>query len=380
MQGFAAFSMSDHKNVIVVGGGPAGLAAALALRARNFRVTVVDAARPPIEKVCGEGLLPETLEALRAIGVNTSKLPGIPFRGVRYIGHNKRVAAKFPGENALGIRRSELQQSLSAAAMDAGAEFLWQTHVLGLEEDGVRVAGRTLRARWIIGADGQASRMRTWAGFQDRSSSHQRFAFRRHYRVEPWTDFLEVYWSARGQAYVTIVGANEICVVVMSHDEKLRMPDLQRDFPELAQRLSSATAIDKERGAVSRNKILQSVTRGNVALVGDASGTVDAITGEGLAMGFRQALLLAESLGQGGLHLYESRHGSILALPQQMATMMLLLDRHAWLRRRALPVLAARPELFRAMLAVHVGEASLPRFLAQHGLQFGALLLAPQFA
>jgi len=374
MQGFAAFSMSDHKNVIVVGGGPAGLAAALALRARNFRVTVVDAARPPIEKVCGEGLLPETLEALRAIGVNTSKLPGIHFRGVRYIGHNKRVAAKFPGESALGIRRSELQQSLSAAAMDAGAEFLWQTHVLGLEEDGVRVAGRTLRARWIIGADGQASRMRTWAGFQDRSSSHQRFAFRRHYRVEPWTDFLEVYWSARGQAYVTIVGANEICVVVMSHDEKLRMPDLQRDFPELAQRLSSATAIDKERGAVSRNKILQSVTRGNVALVGDASGTVDAITGEGLGLAFRQVHALADAFASGDLNLYEAAHRQLRRKSQLMSGLLLAMSRSEFLQRRVIEVSAARPRLFERFLAAHAGKGSAVE-VAQAGLRLGWNLL-----
>jgi len=176
------------------------------------------------------------------------------------------------------------------------------------------------------------------------------------------------------------VGPHEICVAAISRHSDVRLKAVIDSIPFLRNKLAGAQVSSAERGALTLTRRLHRVTRGNVALVGDASGSADAITGEGLAMGFRQALLLAESLGQGGLHLYESRHGSILALPQQMATMMLLLDRHAWLRRRTLPVLAARPELFRAMLAVHVGEASLPRFLARHGLHFGALLLAPQFA
>ena len=366
--------MSDHKNVIVVGGGPAGLAAALALRARHFKVTVIDAARPPIEKVCGEGLLPETLEALRAIGVDTRKFPGIPFRGVRYIGHNNQVAAKFPRETALGIRRSELQQSLSTAAMEAGSEFLWQTPVLGIDRDGVRVAGGKIRARWIVGADGQASRVRAWAGFENRSNSPQRFAFRRHYSVEPWTDFLEVYWSARGQAYVTVVGANEICVVVMSHDAKLRMPALLSDFPDLGERLSHATAIDKERGAVSRNTVLRNATRGNVALVGDASGTVDAISGEGLGLAFRQAQALADALASGDLRLYEAAHRRLRRKSQLMSSLLLAMSRSAFLQRRVMEVSAARPRLFERFLAAHAGKGSAVE-VAQAGLQLGWNLL-----
>ena len=97
-------------------------------------------------------------------------------------------------------------------------------------------------------------------------------------------------------------------------------------------------------------------------------------------MGFRQALLLSESLRRGGLELYEREHSRILALPQRMARLMLLMDRFPALRARTLPVLAARPEIFRAMLAVHVGETPLTEFLLRHGVQLGSLLLAPQLA
>src|SRR5437762_10559280 len=90
-----ALSMTDHKEVIIAGGGPAGLAAAIALRARNLKVTVVDESEPPIEKVCGEGLLPGTLESLRAIGVEPETFRGVPFRGARYVANKNQAEAQF---------------------------------------------------------------------------------------------------------------------------------------------------------------------------------------------------------------------------------------------------------------------------------------------
>jgi len=365
--------MMDHKQVIIVGGGPAGLAAAVALRARNFCVTVVDAAQPPIEKVCGEGLLPETLESLRAIGVEPKSLPGVPFRGIRYIANKTHVEAKFPHRHALGIRRADLHQSLLTAATDAGAEFLWKTHVDGLEGDGIRVAGQWMRAQWIIGADGHASQMRKWAGLDNHSSSLHRFAFRRHFRVKPWTDLLEVHWSARAQAYVTVVGAEEVCVVVMSSDSRLRMHEALNDFPELASRLKGGATIDKERGAVSRNHVLRRVTRGRVALLGDASGTVDAITGEGLGLAFRQVRALGDALERGDLSGYEAAHRSMRRKPHFMAKMLLTLGGTP-LQQRAMSVLSSRPRIFERLLAVHAANGSALE-IAGAGLRLGWGLL-----
>jgi len=366
--------MMHPKQVIVVGGGPAGLAAAVALRARNFCVTVVDAAQPPIEKVCGEGLLPETLESLRTIGVEPKNLAGVPFRGIRYIANKTHVEAKFPHGHALGIRRAELHQLLLTAATDAGAEFLWKARVDGLEEDGARVAGQLMRARWIIGADGYASQMRKWAGLDDHSRSLHRFAFRQHFRVKPWTDLLEVHWSGRAQAYVTVVGAEEICLVVMSRDSRLRMREALNDFPELASRLKGCATIDRERGAVSRNHVLRRVTRGRVALLGDASGTVDAITGEGLGLAFRQVRALGEALERGDLRGYEAAHRSLRRKPHFMAKMLLAMGGAPILQQRAMNVLATRPRIFERLLAAHAGNGSALE-IAGAGLRLGWGLL-----
>ena len=73
-------------DVFIVGGGPAGLATGIAIRQRGLRVVVADLARPPIDKACGEGLMPQTVAELKALGVTLGPSQAVPFRGIRFIG------------------------------------------------------------------------------------------------------------------------------------------------------------------------------------------------------------------------------------------------------------------------------------------------------
>jgi len=112
----------------------------------------------------------------------------------------------------------------------------------------------------------------------------------------------------------------------------------------------------------------------NVVLVGDASGTVDAITGEGLGLGFNQALALANCLKQGSLAGYQSAHRHLAMRPSAMARLMLTLDGRPVFQQRTLQVFRRRPEIFRRLLALHVGKLS-PMRLAADGLTLGWGLL-----
>jgi flavin-dependent dehydrogenase len=150
---------------------------------------------------------------------------------------------------------------------------------------------------------------------------------------------------------------------------------LVESIPELKQHLRGAKVISRERGAITTTRRLRHVIRGNVALVGDASGSADAITGEGLALGFRQASLLAEAVAADDLSLYQRGHASMMRLPQTMARIMLLMDRWPLLRLRALRALAADPALFQSMLDVHLGEKPLRQFLLRQAPGFGLRLL-----
>jgi menaquinone-9 beta-reductase len=115
------------------------------------------------------------------------------------------------------------------------------------------------------------------------------------------------------------------------------------------------------------NRRLRHVVSGNIALIGDASGSVDAITGEGLALCFRQALELAHALRAEDLALYERAHTRLHRLPHFMSRTMLLMDRSPALMTRALTTLHRNPDLFSHLLQVHIGKARL-RLMGSTGL------------
>jgi len=352
-------------DVFVVGGGPAGLATAIAARRHGLSVVLADGAVPPIDKPCGEGLMPDGVEALHQLGVTIPEGEAYPFRGIRFVSDGTKVEAAFPRGTAYGIRRTHLHRVMLDHAAACGVRMLWQSAVTGLHPEGALVAGELVRARWVVGADGTSSRVRGWAKLEQHEldapqNKNLRFAFRRHYRVTPWTDFMELHWGRRCQVYVTPVSREEVCVAMISSSPKLRLrpEDALGEFPELCARLENAEHASSERGAITVTRRLRRVYRGRTVLVGDASGGVDAITGEGLCLTFRQAALLGDCLASGDLARYQKGHRTLIRRPALMAGMMLFMAKHSHLRRRTMQVFQSSPRSFAGMLAMHVGEGS----------------------
>ena len=322
------------------------MAAAIAARRKGFDVTLADGARPPIDKACGEGLMPDGLAALRSLGVALDAADAQPFGGIRFVGCGVSVESAFPEGYALGVRRTVLHSRMVEAAAAAGVRMLWGTPV--------SMADRTIPARWIVGADGFHSRVRRWAGLAAKPPVDQRFGFRIHYRVAPWSDYMELHWGGGCQIYVTPIGAQEVCAALISRDRRLRLDEALAQFPQLAARLAGAPRATTERGAVTANRRLPRVYRGNVALIGDASGSVDAITGEGLCLSFHQAIALADSLASGDLAPYQAAHRRLARRPTLMSKLMLTMDRRTWLRKPAFRALAFEPRIFQRLLSFHL--------------------------
>jgi flavin-dependent dehydrogenase len=368
-------AVPERTDVVVIGGGPAGLAAAIAARLKGFDVVVADGAHPPIDKACGEGLMPDSFGALARLGVRIDTEQSFAFRGIRFLGEGLSVAADFPTGCGIATRRTELHRALVDRAQEAGVTLAWGRRVVGLTVDGVALDDRLVQCRWVIGADGQNSRVRRWAGLEATRRESFRFGFRRHYLAAPWTEFMEIYWGAGAQMYVTPVNQSEVCVALITSDSHLRMEQALLQFPELSRRLAGAVPSTAERGAVTASRSLRRVFRGKTILIGDASGSVDAITGEGMALSFHQAIASADALVSGDLDGYQAEHRRLARRPHMMGNLMLLLDRFPALRRRVIRSLAAEPEIFANMLAMHVGSISPSDFLMHGMLPLGRQIL-----
>lgn len=289
-------------DILVAGGGPAGLATALHARRAGFTVAVAEPRAAPVDKACGEGLMPGGVRALHALGAHP---PGMPFAGIRYVAGTRRADARFRAGPGLGVRRTDLYDALYDAVAKAGVPVL-PVKVTGIDQDrdGVTAHGPGLRARWLVAADGLHSPLRRSLGLDAPAPGPARYGLRRHYAVAPASEFVEVHWGARAEAYVTPLGPDLVGVAVLTRERAPYEVQLA-GFPELAARLAGADPVTPVRGAGPLHRRASRRRSGRVLLAGDAAGYVDAITGEGVALALAGAELVVACLADGRPDAYD---------------------------------------------------------------------------
>jgi flavin-dependent dehydrogenase len=339
-------------DVLVIGGGPAGLATAIEARLAGFETLVIDRRRPPIDVACGEGLMPIGVERLGGLGVEIPEDEGAVFRGIRYLDGDLVAEARFTNGVGLGIRRTTLHEAMRRRAEELGVEFEWGMVARRVTGDGVETARGAIRSRWLAAADGRMSRMRNLAGLSGKDPRRRRFGVRRHYALAPWSDLVEVYWADHVEAYVTPVGPSTVGVAVLSSRTPVDFDRLVDEFPALRARLEGPEPRSRDRGAGPFGHRAAAVVRENLALVGDASGSLDPITGEGLSIAFRQADALIRSLERGNIEQYEVAHRRILRGPRMLTGLLLFIERQPILRRRIIRAFASLPSLFSYMVEI----------------------------
>ncbi len=342
-------------DVLIVGGGPAGLATAIAGRLAGLDVTVLDRGRPPIDKACGEGLMPDAVARLSELGVRLDPDRIRPFHGIRYLDGDVVAEGRFPDTPGAGVRRTHLHEALVRRAEEVGVRLEWRRRVVGLADSGVETDAGPRAGSWLVGADGLHSRLRRWAGLAGPPARQKRCGVRRHFAVAPWSDVVEVYWADGCEAYVTPVSAREVGIALLWSGRKAGFDDLMSSFPTLRERIRGAPETSRDRGAAALHQRVRGVVRGRLALVGDASGYVDAITGEGLALALKQAPVLVEAIRRGDLAYYSRRHRGLGAWANGLTELLLWVEARPRLRRRVIRALARDPALFSRILAVHAG-------------------------
>ena len=328
------------RDLLVVGGGPVGLATALYAARAGLDVGVIERRDGVIDKACGEGLMPGAVAALADLDV---RLEGRPITGIRYLGGASVAEARFRHGSGLGVRRTTLHLALSRAVLAAGVKTE-QRAVSVVEDQGDHVTVDGEPTRYLIAADGLHSRVRRLLGLDAPVTRHRRYGQRCHVAVDPWTSLVEVHWAPSGEAYVTPVGDQQVGIAVLSN-ERRQLAALVADFPTLIDRLAGRP-IAEVRGAGPLRQRSRRRVAGRVLLVGDAAGYVDALTGEGIALGLAQARAAVAAVRAGRPGEYELAWHRLGWRHNLLTHGLLTASRHAALRSRVVPAAARVPAVF----------------------------------
>jgi flavin-dependent dehydrogenase len=340
-------------DIVVVGGGPVGLAAALYAVDSGLSVVVLEPRQGAVDKACGEGVMPGGVRALATLGVNPL---GWDLVGIRYVCDGRQAEADFNAGQGRGVRRTELHTALRSAAAAAGVKVLPFAACEVVQSFGeVRIRtqgpgqtpGPDVYGRYLLAADGLHSPTRRSLGLEVRPRGPRRFGQRRHYRLRPWSSHVEVFWGSHGEAYVTPVAADLVGVAVLSA-RRVAFEKQLDEFPPLRERLADASAATRVRGAGPLQQRVARRVAGRVLLVGDAGGYVDALTGEGISVGLAQARVAVSAVRADRPHAYERAWRQASWRYAVMTHALVQATRPAWARRVIVPAAAALPSVFRA--------------------------------
>jgi flavin-dependent dehydrogenase len=329
-------------DVVVAGGGPVGLAVAIDARLSGLRVAVVEPRATPVDKACGEGLMPAAVAGLARLGV---AVEGRPFVGIRYLATDRSVAADFRHGPGLGVRRTALHAALSTRADELGVVHrTGSVREVEQDENGVTAAG--LRASWLVAADGLHSPVRRQLGLQATVAGPVRYGLRRHFAIAPWTTYVEVYWGDRVEAYVTPVSEQLVGVAFLGGRQGVPYEELLAGFPALCARLRGAEPVTDLRGAGPLRQSARTPWSGRVLLAGDAAGYVDALTGEGVAVGLATARAAVSAITAGRPQDYPAAWRRATRRYRWSASALLEVAGRPGLRRRLVPAAGALPAVF----------------------------------
>jgi flavin-dependent dehydrogenase len=332
-------------DLLVVGGGPGGLATALHARRQGLSVIVAEPRETPVDKACGEGLMPGGLAELTSLGVDPA---GLPLRGIAYLDEHRRAEARFQdkaghGDPGRAVRRTTLHAALAARAKEQDTDWV-SARVRNVEQDAHGVTAAGVRAKWLVAADGLHSCVRSAVGIGAVAGMPRRYGVRWHFSVPAWSEFVEVYWSPFGEAYVTPVEPDLVGVAILSRGQ----PDLAW-FPRLTRQLRDAVPT-RARGCGPMRQVVSRRVAGRVLLVGDAAGYEDALTGEGVSMAVKQAGAAVTAIVDENPSSYEAAWRRITRDYRILTRTLVLTTASHAARRVVVPASAMLPGVFRQVV------------------------------
>ena len=321
----------------MVGGGPAGTAAAVFLRQLGHEVVLVDEARFPRDKVCGEGVSPEAWRLLGRMGAEAAvrALRPRPVRGMKLTApdgtafRGEYTGAREPG---FAVRRWCLDRALLDCARAAGVEVHEGVRARDIVRHDGTVRGvvvesdgaiERLEARLVVAADGRRSVIARKLGLLREHRTLRKFAVRGYWKgVEGLTDHGEMHVIRGGYCGIAPLGDEEANITFVLDQAEMRaagggladfyLRTLER-WPRVRERLGRASLTSPPRAIGPLALEARRVSAPGAVLVGDAAGFYDPFTGEGVTLALRGAEIAAEvahrALANGAtdLRLYDRR-------------------------------------------------------------------------
>lgn len=341
-------------DAVVAGGSVAGSTAARELAGRGLKVALVDKARFPRPKACGEGLLPHGVAALREMGIEVS---GPRVRGLRFVSPSGVTAeADFPSGHGIVVRRERFDERLFRAAAETPGVTAFE---------GTAYDPGSFPAKWVIGADGIRSQFHRRPEFPASPPALKRAGFSTHVRgLEIDRERVEVILHDAGEVYLAPSEEDEALVACLFRQESAP-PGATNEERVLHVLLSLDVLRGRTRGVSFTTPVLAAaplglrvgaVVSGDTLLVGDAAGAPDPVTGEGMSLAILSARAAAEAVAAGRPEQYERERRRLAAGSDWLGRWMLRATRYPAIADRAVASLVEHPDLFAKLLEIALGE------------------------
>jgi len=340
-------------DVLVVGGGVAGSVAARELGRRGMSVVLLEKARHPRPKPCGEGLLPHGVAALRAMGL---EFPGVPVKGLRYVSPGGMAAeADFPSGHGMVVRR----ERFDAYLFDQAANTPNVEAIPGMPYD-----SRRWKARWIVGADGLHSQFHANRAFGAIQPRLRRVGLSTHVQgLSIDRERVEVLFHAGGEVYLAPSEGSDALVACLYRQDALpegpsnqeRVLGTLRSLTALRHRCGDIAFTTPVLGAGPLGLCVKNPVSDEVLLVGDASGAPDPVTGEGMSLALLSAVPLAEALTLGNPKTYIAERRRLGDNAGWLSGWILRASPHKSMVERVIGSLAKHPDLFSKLLEIGIG-------------------------
>ena len=359
--------------VVIVGAGPAGSALASMLGEAGVATILVDRLTFPRDKPCGEGLMPAGVEVLERLGIAMDPFPALSGVTYRVPGAGSAAGHFAKGRTGRAVRRVRFDQLLAdhaAATPHVDARFGCAVEAIEVGSDGIGAVttSGTVRARYVVGADGLRSRVARWMGWSREPRGRRRYALVGHAPAPAHgLDRVTVSVLEGSEVYAAPTGPDELLVAVLGGKRGLRA-DGESARAAYARMVTTAhpevqIAADHPVQGAGPFWVRPSRVAGQgVFLLGDAAGFLDPLTGDGLSDGLVAAQQLARIIAAhepGPERAYRRWEAGQWRRRVFVNRLALTLTGSSVLARRALRRLQQRPATLNRLLEINDGSQSL---------------------